>query len=226
MRKAPPTSGWAFAFPGLLTDTVPPMGGNNTWDTNLPLPIDRYEKKIFTFGGGGTTWGDAVYAKLEAMLPRAKALGWDGVAYDWEMTGTDHTTAGFNKLLAATQQAGLLCLVTTTAEGPYSWQAPDKDATGVDWSSVDFLAPQLYGASGDDYAAKDLASYVAFWKQASTGPVKNVHGVTFRGPPAAKFLWALNADPASAHYVAPATVAAMWPGTRGYVLWAFEIGKF
>merc|ERR1712146_252895 len=48
----------------------------------------------------------------------------------------------------ATKDAGLINIVTSTAEGPYVWSASSKDARDIDWSLVDYFVPQMYGAAG------------------------------------------------------------------------------
>jgi len=149
-----------------------------------------YGKKILTQGGGDTGWGDAVYATMKSQLNDYKPAGWDGVCWDWEKASSDHTSAGFNDLMKATKAAGLINIVTSTAEGPYVWQAPNKDARDIDWSLVDYFAPQMYGAAGtlpDQW--KDYANY---WKSGANKPT--VHNVTFAPIPMDKFLWAMPAD--------------------------------
>lgn len=219
-----PTSGWAFAFPGQLEKTPGSPAGAHPWDALLPTPVSQYDQKIYTFGGGGTVWDDDVYAQVAAVLPQMKQLGWDGVCFDWEEVGTGHTTKGFNKLLRAAKSAKLLSIVTSTAEGPYQWSAADKDATGIEWDLADYFLPQMYGgdAKALNYAQPAFHQYLNYWKLAGTAPQKSIHGVTFRAPAAAQFLWGIQADPASQNYVAPDDVLAMWPETAGTVLWDYS----
>ena len=180
-----PPSGWFFSFPG---DTVAPPFTPTAYGPILAAPTwGAYAQKLLTQGGGGSTWGDALYKTMTASIPAYKAAGWGGVCWDWEQTGADHTTAGFNALMNATKAAGLINVVTTTAEGPYSWQAPDKDARGIDWSLVDYFAPQMYGAAGT--LPSGWRTYAEYWTAGANKP--NIHGVTFGPIPLSKFLWAM-----------------------------------
>jgi hypothetical protein len=89
------------------------------------------------------------------LLPQIKSKG-----YDWEQTGTDHTTDSFNNLMRQTHATGFINILTSTAERQYQWSAPNTDATGINWGNIDYFVSQLYGASGGmDPAWK---SYVDF----------------------------------------------------------------
>jgi len=154
-----------------------------------PPKWGTYEKKILTQGGGGTTWGDAFYKQLASEVAGYKPAGWDGVCFDWEMTGADHTSDGFNSLMRAVKGAGLTVIVTSTAEGPYEWASASKDATGIDWSLVDYFAPQMYGAPGT--LPSGWEDYARYWTEGAVKP--NVHGVTFSAIPMEKFLWGMPA---------------------------------
>jgi len=203
----PPTSGILFNFPGLIVD--PPF----TPVTNAFIPrnpMGNYEEKILTQGGGDDQWGNELYSRLASQLQEYASSGWDGVMWDWEVTAADHTTAGFNMLMAATKQAGLINYVTTTAVGPYEWNAPDTDATGIDWSYVDYFVPQMYGADGRNYPPAELNQYYTYW---TSGGGVNIHGVNFASPPMSKFLWGL--------FVGTCEVADGWEGI-GCVEWAYS----
>lgn len=154
-----------------------------------PPAWGTYEKKILTQGGGDTSWGNMLYKELESDLPSYKPAGFDGVCWDWEKTAADHTTDGFNTLMKATEDAGLINIVTSTAEGPYIWSASDKDATGIDWSVVDYFVPQLYGASGT--LPDGWEEYARYWSDGAGKP--NLHGVTFAAIPMGKVLWGMPA---------------------------------
>jgi len=184
-----PSSGWFFMFTGL---TVNPPFDPKEYGTIMPPPSwGTYGKKILTQGGGDTSWGDSLYTKLKGQISEYKKAGWDGVCWDWEKTSSDHTTEGFNDLMRAVKAAGLINIVTSTAEGPYVWASDNKDATGIDWSAVDYFAPQLYGADGklSDPAWPQYASY---WVNGAGKP--NVHNVTFSAIPMSKFLWGMPVD--------------------------------
>lgn len=179
-----PTSGTFISFPGLIVE--PPFTAGSG---RIPkIPNGNYLHKVLTQGGGGTKWDDTLYAKMESELGQYKAGGWDGVMWDWEVVGPGHTTSGFNNLMAATKAAGLLNYVTTDAEGPYSWTADDKDATGIDWSQVDFLVLQMYGASGDDFPDSQLQRYYNYW---ANGGGTSIHNTIFKAPPTSKLMWGL-----------------------------------
>lgn len=118
--------------------------------------------------------------------------GWDGVCWDWEMVAADHTTEGFNSLMRASKAAGLLNIVTTTAEGPYQWSAPDFDATGLDWDAIDYLVPQMYGGPGT--LQDGWQKYAQFWVG---GAGVSIHGVKLRPIPMNKILWGMPAGQCS-----------------------------
>jgi hypothetical protein len=204
----PPTSGILFSFPGMIV--VPPLSPI-TNDFIPRNPTGNYAEKILTQGGGPTQWGDDLYRTLASQLQEYASSGWDGVMWDWEVTASDHTTAGFNMLMAATKQAGLINYVTTTAVGPYLWNAPDTDATGIDWSYVDYFVPQMYGASGANYPPDELNRYYTYWKNG--GGISPFTGVNFVSPPMSKFLWGL--------FVGTCGVADGWEGI-GCVEWAYS----
>ena len=103
--KQAPSDGWFFAFPGLAVN--PPFTPVPFGNIAPPPSYGTYSKKILTQaskislpprpstlplhsipshstplkpqGGGDTSWGDALYAKLTAQLPDYKPAGWDGV---------------------------------------------------------------------------------------------------------------------------------------------------
>lgn len=175
-----PSSGWLFSFPGLLV-TAPFSGGYIPSDPSW----GQYSHRILTQGGGGTSWGNTVYTQQAAQLSQYKVSAWDGVCWDWESVAADHTTAGFNALMQATKSAGLLNIVTSTAEGPYEWSASSRDAMGIDWTSIDYFVPQLYGADGT--LPTGWEQYANYW--VSGAGKANIHGVTFSAPPMSKVLW-------------------------------------
>jgi hypothetical protein len=148
-----------------------------------------YEAKILTQGGGDTSWGNDLYKRLEGQLASYKPAGFDGVCWDWEKAGQDHTSDGFNSLMKATKAAGLINIVTSTAEGPYIWSASNKDATDIDWSLVDYFVPQLYGAAGT--LPTGWEDYARYWTEGAGKP--NLHNVTFAKIPMEKFLWGMPA---------------------------------
>lgn len=208
---AAPTEGDAYAFPGSFDDAInaiPDIGEKSV----LPQGND-YSNKILTIGGGDTLWGDDLYSQVQAKLAAIKGAGWTGVCYDWETVGEDHTTEAFNELTKATRSADLLCVVTTTAEGPYRWEPADKDATGIDWDSVDYLEPQLYGGDGKAYPEADLKEYAQYWiKGAGTSVVS---GVTFAAPAPDQLVWAC--VPGSVDYLKEVA-----PTSAGYTIWAYD----
>lgn len=175
-------------FSGLIVN--PPFDPVE-YGTIMPAPSwGSYEKKILTQGGGGSDWGDSLYTKLKSQIPEYKKAGWDGVCWDWEKVSSDHTTEGFNSLMHAVKAAGLINIITSTAEGPYVWACQSKDATGIDWSAIDYFAPQLYAADGK-LSDPAWPEYVKYWQNGAGKP--NVHNVTFSAIPMKKFLWGMPA---------------------------------
>lgn len=175
-------------FPGTV---VRPPFDPKPYATIMPPPSwGNYSKKILTQGGGDTDWGDSLYSTLKSQLAEYSKAGWDGVCWDWEKTGSDHTTDGFNDLMRAVKAAGLVNIVTSTAEGPYVWASGNKDATGIDWSAVDYFVPQLYGADGK-LSDPAWPQYARYWVNGAGKP--NVHNVTFSAIPMKKFLWGMPA---------------------------------
>lgn len=184
------------------------------YGTILPPPYwGTYEKNILTQGGGDTDWGDSFYSDLKAQIGEYKPAGWDGVCWDWEKTSADHTSAGFNDLMNATKAAGLINILTSTAEGPYVWAAASSDATDIDWSLIDFFVPQIYGADGK-LSDSNWPDYCQYWVDGAGKP--NVHGVTFPSVPLEKILWGMpvgTCDQATEKY-----------GGSGCVEWAYSPG--
>lgn len=112
--------------------------------------------------------------------------------------------------MKATKAAGLINIVTSTAEGPYIWSAPNKDARGIDWSLVDYFVPQMYGAAGTLPA--EWKQYAQYWKEGASKPT--IHNVTFGPIPMEKFLWGMPAgtcDQAESEF-----------GGSGCVEWAYS----
>jgi len=213
--KPAPSSGWFFSFPGLI---VKPPFKNSTYGPIMAPPAwGSYEKKILTQGGGDTSWGDMLYKELESALPSYKPAGFDGVCWDWEKTGADHTTDGFNTLMKATKDAGLLNILTSTAEGPYIWSAADNDATGIDWSLVDYFVPQLYGGAGT--LPDGWEEYARYWAEGAGKPT--VHNVTFAPIPMEKILWGM---PAPGMKSGQGCELGEQFGGAGCVEWAYASG--
>jgi len=130
-----------------------------------------------------------MYQGLKANINEYQKAGWDGVCWDWEKVGADHTSSGFNDLMKATKAAGLLNIVTSTAEGPYVWTAASHDARDLDWSLVDYFVPQMYGAAGTLPA--EWKEYAQYWTNGANKP--NIHNTTFSPIPMKKFLWGMPA---------------------------------
>jgi len=176
-----------------------------------PPSWGNYSAKILTQGGGDTSWGKSLYTRLQDMLPSYKPAGWDGVCWDWEKAAQDHDSASFNALMKATKDAGLINIVTSTAEGPYIWSAANKDATDIDWTLVDYFVPQLYGAAGT--LPEGWEDYAQYWTDGAGKP--NLHNVTFAKIPMSKFLWGMPAG--SCDQAKPY-------GGSGCVEWAYASG--
>ena len=89
--------------------------------------------------------------------------------------------------------------------------SPNKDATDIDWSLVDFFVPQLYGAAGT--LPDGWQEYAQYWKDGAGKP--NVHNVTFAPIPMDKFLWGM-----------PAGTCAQGDtyGGSGCIEWAYSPG--
>jgi len=203
-----PSTGWFFSFPGqIITGSFTPSELTNV----VPPPTwGNYDKKILTQGGGDTGWGNSMYSSLQAKLSEYKPAGWDGVCWDWETVGSDHTSEGLNTLMRATKDAGLINILTSTAEGPYIWNAQNKDATDIDWSLIDYFVPQMYGASGS--LPSEWETYAQYWVDGAGKPT--IHDVTFAPIPMEKILWGMPAgtcDQASDKY-----------GGSGCVEWAYS----
>jgi len=150
-----------------------------------------------------------MYIAQSKLLPAIKAKGYDGVCYDWEMVGKGHSMEEFNRLMSQTKQLGLLNILTTTAEGPHQWDASPKDATGIDWDNIDYLAPQLYDPNGEMYP--NWRTYADFWK--GTDAIMSINNVTFIPPPSDKILWGV--PPSQG----PMVMARN--GGAGYVEWCY-----
>merc|ERR1711953_1451406 len=80
-------------------------------------------------------------------------------------------------------------ILTSTAEGPYIWNAQNKDATDIDWSLIDYFVPQMYGASGS--LPSEWETYAQYWVDGAGKPT--IHDVTFAPIPMEKILWGMPA---------------------------------
>jgi len=205
-----PSTGMFFSFPGLTVR--PPFTPSDYGTVPAPPSWGAYYLKILTQGGGDTGWGDSTYAELTTQLTEYKPAGWDGVCWDWEKTSADHTSAGFNALMKATKEAGLINILTSTAEGPYVWSSTNKDATDIDWTLIDYFVPQMYGAAGTLPA--EWEDYARYWT--SGAGVPNIHGVTFSPIPMEKFWWGMPAGTCDQ--------ALNQFGGTGCVEWAYSPG--
>ena len=203
-------SAWFFAFPGYWGTNISDVCKNQSGVYGNP----DYSQNILTIGGGGTDWGDSLYTTLQNTIPSWKEEGWTGICLDWEVISTDHTDEGFNTLLAAIKNAGLLCIITTTANGPY--QGADGKTFSLDWNNVDFVIPQLYGGSG--ITTDEYINYMDYWLTGSN-PTGGVHNITFDSPlPIDKLLWGVTQEGIA---MVQTHIENNYPSIsiRGYVLW-------
>ena len=183
---------------------------------------------ILLIGGGAFNWTTELYETFtQTYLPKIKTAGWDGICIDWEQAGpssTDDTTtttttttttpmADFIAMITAINTAGLKVYITTDAEGPfyvapnYAWTAEEVAPI---WDHVEYVIPQLYGASGENYPSPAIDNYIAYWQNG--GPTLNYPNLTLPAVPASKVLFAVSP-------FEPATEVNIAGYGSGYVTW-------
>eukprot|EP01062_Namystynia_karyoxenos_P076900 TRINITY_DN762_c0_g1_i2.p1 TRINITY_DN762_c0_g1~~TRINITY_DN762_c0_g1_i2.p1 ORF type:complete len:336 (+),score=125.24 TRINITY_DN762_c0_g1_i2:83-1009(+) len=176
------------------------------------LPGD-YALKVLNLGGGGTQWDDAQIAAAAEFAPHIRNdLGYDAICLDTEVMGT-FQMSNLLSLFRTAKAAGLITVLTTTAEGPYSGcDSPNDCWKDIKWDDVDYLVPQMYGASGTNYPSAQLLQYAAFWK---AGGGQGIHG-KFPGPSNLNsILWGINSG------TGPGVLKELGFG-GGYIDWAYK----
>lgn len=177
------------------------------------LPGDGYALRVLNLGGGGTQWDDAQIAAATEFIPKIKSdLGFDGVCLDTEVMGR-FSMPNFLAMFAAAKAAGLVSILTTTAEGPYvGCDSPDDCWASIRWDDIDYIVPQMYGASGGNYPTAQLQQYADFWRR---GGGQGVHG-KFPGPADLnKVVWGLTTGTG-------ASVQRTLGFGAGYIDWAYK----
>lgn len=175
------------------------------------LPVDSYYK-VLNLGGGGTSWTDGDIATAKSFLPTIKQLGYNGVCFDTEVFG-QFTMAKFLDLFASAKAQQLTTVLTSTAEGPYAGcDSPNDCWKSIAWDSIDFMVPQMYGASGGNYDDATMKKFATFWEQ---GGGQGVHG-KFPGPKdLTKILWGVDTGTG-------ASMLSKYSFAGGYVEWAYK----
>lgn len=172
--------------------------------------------KVLNLGGGGTSWDAATIQDALNFLPTLKSLGYNGVCLDAEVFPANPSDWSMGKLLDFFQEAkkqGLTTVLTSTAEGPYyGCDSPNDCWSDIKWDDIDFMVPQMYGASGVNYGPAEFDQYANFWKQ---GGGQGVHG-KFPGPTdLKKILWSVNPGTGSSLY-------SKYSFAGGYIEWAYK----
>lgn len=180
-----------------------------TADKLLPGP---FAHKVLNLGGGGTAWTDAVITEADKFLPTVKQLGYTGVCFDTEVFG-QFTMSTFLDLFASAKTLHLTTVLTSTAEGPYSGCDSPRDCwRDIIWDNIDFVVPQLYGASGGNYPTAQIEQYANFWRG---GGGQGIHG-KFNGPKdLRKILWAVDSGTGP-------SILSSYSFAGGYVEWAYK----
>ena len=102
--------------------------------------------------GGASERGVITVEKLQSFftggLDKVKDAGFDGICFDIEMTkGEEPLVKELEKAFAATKQAGLLVMVTTSHSAPYAASGAAKELLVDSWAkseNIDIFTPQLY----------------------------------------------------------------------------------
>jgi len=178
----------------------------------LPGPMPY---KVLNVGSGDTSWDDATIQSTVDFLPTLVALGFNGVAIDAEVFPSIPSYFTMSKFLGMFKEAkrlGLLTILTSTAEGPYfGCDSPNDCWKDIKWDDIDYMVPQVYGASGVNYNDTLFDQYANFWK---VGGGQGVHG-SFPGPSdRTKVLWSVNPGTGRSHY-------ENYNFAGGYIEWAF-----
>jgi len=184
--------------------------------TAAKLLPGNFPFKVLNLGGGGTSWNDATIGDALAFLPTLKSLGYNGVCLDTEVFPGDSSQFTMSKFLgffAAAKQQGLTTVLTSTAEGPYyGCDSPNNCWEDIRWDDIDFMVPQMYGASGSNYPSSEFDQYAKFWQQ---GGGQGVHG-KFPGPQdLTKILWSVNPGTGRSLY-------NKYSFAGGYIEWAYK----
>lgn len=178
-------------------------------ETLLPQQT-RY--KVLNVGGGGTAWTDSVISDAKKFLPTVKELGYNGICFDTEVFAP-FTMSAFLDLFASAKNLGLTTVLTSTAEGPYSGcDSPNDCWEDIKWDNIDFMVPQMYGATGGNYQEAEMKKYATFWQE---GGGQGIHG-KFSGPKdLKKILWGVDSGTGP-------SMLRKYSFAGGYVEWAYR----
>lgn len=122
--------------------------------------LKNCDEKYLDLGGGNNKggWSVEIINAIYPNLTKLKSNGWDGLCFDIEVCVPACDTSGslsaeFSKCFAACKQAGLKVFVTTNMSGPYDASCNNcrNDIFNMIMANpnIDYVSPQLYGASGD-----------------------------------------------------------------------------
>lgn len=98
---------------------------------------------------------------VDGVLEGVKAAGFQGLAFDIEMTiGEDDLVVAQERAFAACKEAGLLVMVTTSHSAPYAAGSDTSKMALVDsWANdenIDIFSPQLYTSGNEDQPEFDI----------------------------------------------------------------------
>ena len=195
---------------------------------NAPIAPNQYMCQ----GGGDILWSADLFNKLAGLAPATQKAGWKGIMFDFEYHDGTFDAKAFNAMTKAYKDLHLIVSVTTLQMGPACHPsvrvcgagAPEiaVDMTGIDWSTIDFLVPQLYyeppspnygftqtetdavsanpawmkstaaGGTCPDPCTMNITSMVEWWGK--TGNITNGHNVTLKSPGYNKIAWGLWKD--------------------------------
>jgi hypothetical protein len=116
--------------------------------------------------GGATGNGIMTVEVLESFTNHAlaaiKDAGFEGVAFDMEMTGDGELVKAQERAFANVKRAGLLVLVTTSHSAPYAAANEElKEALVDSWvksNDIDIFSPQLYTSGEEEEPEYDLTA--------------------------------------------------------------------
>ena len=116
--------------------------------------------------GGATGNGMMTVEVLDTFtahgLATIKDAGFQGVAFDMEMTGEGEIVKAQERAFANVKKAGLLVMVTTSHSAPYAAANEEiKEALVDSWvrsNDIDLFSPQLYTSGEEDEPEYDLTA--------------------------------------------------------------------
>ena len=194
---------------------------------DVPQPFSKkaglYEGVPFLALGGASGNGVFTADRLresfggDAGLEAVKEFGFQGLCFDVEMTREDDPAAlvaAFDLAFAATKNAGLLVMVTTSHSAPYAAGSTATKLALVDsWAkseTIDIFSPQLYTSGLEPEPELTLTG---------CGTVKSGRACTYERYAGLKAKFVPSLASASHYAAAKEYFASIGITTQGYIQW-------